>query len=115
MMCPVSDREAKRDFRPINPEEVLERVISLPISTWSYRNEDDAVRHIGPMAQDFRATFDVGPSDRHIATVDADGVALAAIQALHAELEELRRENARLWRAVGVEHTRVQPGPQCAE
>jgi len=115
MMCPQSDREAKRNFRPVDAEEVLERVLSLPISTWSYRNEDDTVRHIGPMAQDFRATFEVGPSDRHIATVDADGVALAAIQALHAELEELRRENARLWRAVGVEGDAVNVGAQCVE
>jgi trimeric autotransporter adhesin len=32
------------------------------------------------MAQDFHAAFDLGTDERHIATVDADGVALAAIQ-----------------------------------
>ena len=34
------------------------------------------------MAQDFAATFQVGRDDRHIALVDASGVALAAVQAL---------------------------------
>jgi hypothetical protein len=46
------------------------------------------VRHIGPVAQDFHAAFNVGADDKHIATVDADGVALAAIQGLHALLKE---------------------------
>jgi len=39
------------------------------------------------MAQDFYAAFGVGPDDRHIATVDADGVALAAIQGLNEKVE----------------------------
>lgn len=47
-----------------------------------------AVRHIGPMAQDFHAAFEVGEDDEHIATVDADGVALAAIQGLYRLVAE---------------------------
>lgn len=35
------------------------------------------------MAQDFHKAFWLDGSDRSIATVDADGVALAAIQGLH--------------------------------
>ena len=38
------------------------------------------------MAQDFRAAFGVGDSDQTITTVDADGVALAAIQGLNQKL-----------------------------
>jgi hypothetical protein len=46
------------------------------------------------MAQDFHAAFALnGEDDRSIATVDPDGVALAAIQGLNAKLE---RENAEL-------------------
>ena len=41
-------------------------------------------------------TFSVGMDDKHIATVDADGVALAAIQGLNQKLEEQRAENAEL-------------------
>ena len=40
------------------------------------------------MAQDFHAAFGLGADDKHIATVDADGVALAAIQGLNEKLKE---------------------------
>ena len=44
------------------------------------------------MAQDFRAAFGLGNTERRIASTDADGVSLAAIQGLHrklvAEIEE---------------------------
>jgi len=39
------------------------------------------------MAQDFRAAFGLGAIPTAIATVDADGVALAAIQGLNQKLE----------------------------
>jgi len=51
------------------------------------------VPHIGPVAQDFYGAFQVGVDDKHISMVDADGVALAAIQGLNQKLE---RENAEL-------------------
>jgi len=61
-------------------------VSSLPISEWSYTTER-GVRHVGPMAQDFYAAFNVGEDDRHITSIDEDGVALAAIKALNARVE----------------------------
>jgi len=42
---------------------------------------------MGPTAQDFHAAFGLGEDDRHIATVDRRGVALAAIQGLSEELK----------------------------
>jgi trimeric autotransporter adhesin len=90
-----SDRAAKQDVRPVDPQTVLERVARLPISEWSYII-DPGVRHVGPMAQDFHAAFGLGKDERHIATVDADGVALAAIQALTRIAEEQRTELALL-------------------
>lgn len=83
----ASDRARKENFQPVDPAAVLEKVAALPISEWNYK-EDPASRHVGPMAQDFHAAFGVGPDDQHIATVDADGVALAAIQGLHRKVEE---------------------------
>jgi hypothetical protein len=44
------------------------------------------------MAQDFYAAFGVGEDDKHITSIDEDGVALAAIKALHAENAQLRRD-----------------------
>ena len=40
------------------------------------------------MAEDFHAAFGLGCDDATIGTIDADGVALAAIQALNERLEE---------------------------
>ncbi|MBN9688759.1 MAG: VCBS repeat-containing protein [Verrucomicrobia bacterium] len=91
----ASDRNAKENLRPVDPVAVLEKVVSLPLSEWNYR-QDPGTRHLGPMAQDFHAAFGVGPDDRHITTVDADGVALAAIQGLNQKLEEARQENEEL-------------------
>ena len=78
-----SDRNEKEDFAPVDSRDVLQRVTAMPIQTWHFTNDASATRHIGPMAQDFYAAFSVGQDDKHIATVDADGVALAAIQGLH--------------------------------
>lgn len=90
----TSDRNAKEQFSPVNTREVLEKVAALPISEWRYKAEDDA-RHIGPMAQDFHAAFTVGRDEKHITSVDADGVALAAIQGLNEKLEERLRDKDR--------------------
>jgi len=81
----TSDRNAKTGFAPVDCAEILEKLARLPISTWQYTNAP-GVKRLGPMAQDFRAAFALGSDDKHIATVDADGVALAAIQALYQEL-----------------------------
>lgn len=83
----ASDRASKENFQPVDPASVLEKVAALPISEWNYK-DDPASRHVGPMAQDFHAAFGVGPDDKHIATVDADGVALAAIQGLNQKVEQ---------------------------
>lgn len=85
-----SDRNAKKDFRSVNVQEVLEKVAALPIQEWSYKADPAGSRHIGPVAQDFRAAFGLGADNKTIATVDADGVALAAIQALYRENLELK-------------------------
>ncbi|MFI6779135.1 tail fiber domain-containing protein [Nocardia sp. NPDC050412] len=76
----------------MNGYEILAEVVRLPISTWRYEWESPDVRHLGPMAQDFRAAFGFGDSDKKIYNVDASGVALVCIQALHNEIAELRAE-----------------------
>jgi hypothetical protein len=97
---PPSDRNLKTNFAAVDTTEVLAKVAALPLQTWNYKNDAADVRHLGPVAQDFRAAFNLGADDKHIATVDADGVALAAIQGLNAKMEaenaELRAENAEL-------------------
>jgi len=87
----TSDRNAKQDFAEVNSRTVLEKVAQLPIQTWAYKG-DPGTKHLGPVAQDFYATFGIGPDDKHIATVDESGVALAAIQGLNQKVEELNKE-----------------------
>jgi len=91
----TSDKNVKENFTPVDAQAVLAKVAALPISRWNFTNSP-AVPHVGPMAQDFYHAFNVGADDRHIATVDEDGVALAAIQGLNQKLEEEKAENAEL-------------------
>lgn len=87
-----SDRNRKENFAEVNPQEVLRKVAGLRLATWNYNDDEAKSRHLGPMAQDFYAAFRLGADDKHIAMVDADGVALAAIQGLHQQVEEKERQ-----------------------
>ncbi len=98
----LSDRASKANVEGVNPRAVLAQLMNVPISTWNYKTQDASVRHIGPMAQDFR-TFGVGEDNTHISTIDENGVALAAIQGLDQiqqeqsqQIAELKNENAAL-------------------
>jgi hypothetical protein len=84
----VSDRNMKENFEAVDGKEVLEKVAALSIQRWNMKTQSDSVRHIGPMAQDFHAAFGLGEDNRHINSVDVDGVALAAIQGLNQAVEE---------------------------
>jgi len=83
----VSDRTRKENFQPVNTRELLERLAAIEISTWNYAAQDLSIRHIGPMADEFNGLVDGlgGEGANYINSLDADGVALAAIQALYAE------------------------------
>jgi hypothetical protein len=83
----LSDRAAKENWVGVDGHQVLDRLVAMPIGWWNYKAQSADVRHIGPTAQDFRAAFGLGRGDATIATIDADGVALAAIQGLNAKLE----------------------------
>ena len=98
----LSDRASKSNIAAVNPRAVLAQLMRVPISTWNYKTQDASVRHIGPMAQDFRI-FGAGEDNTHISTIDENGVALAAIQGLDQiqaeqaqQIAELKSENAAL-------------------
>jgi hypothetical protein len=108
-----SDRKLKQDVVPIDAQHLLQTVAALPLSTWSYHVTPD-VRHIGPMAQDFYAAFGLGEDDEHIDYLDASGVALAAIQGLHAQNEQLEGENVELRGRVDDLESRLEALEQAA-
>ncbi len=80
-----SDRNRKTAIVPVDTAAVLAKVCALPLATWRY--VDDTTTHLGPMAQDFFAAFQLGATDTGIALVDADGVALAALQELKSRAD----------------------------
>lgn len=51
------------------------------MSAWEFTHTGDA-RHMGPMAGEIADAFELGDDAESIASVDSDGVALAAIQGL---------------------------------
>jgi hypothetical protein len=114
-----SDRDQKKNIAPADTDAILKKVGELPISTWTYLNEPSGVRHLGPMAQDFRASFGLGDDDRSYHSVDAHGVALAAIQALEREvsrqerrIDKLERENRALGKRL---RARDEPRPSAGD
>jgi hypothetical protein len=83
----TSDKNAKENFRAVDTAAVLDALARMPIATWNMRGDRSKTRHLGPTAQDFRAAFGLGEGDKTINSVDAQGVALAAIQGLNRKLE----------------------------
>ncbi|MEM9557355.1 MAG: tail fiber domain-containing protein [Acidobacteriota bacterium] len=82
-----SDVNTKENFEAIEPAQILAEVLELPITTWSYINDEPTVRHIGPMAQDFHAAFGFGGTETGIQPRNLSAVALAAIQGLDADVK----------------------------
>lgn len=103
----LSDVNSKEHFRDLDHDDVLAKIAAMPVREWNYKSQDAAIRHMGPTAQDFRAAFGLGEDPLRISTIDADGVALAAIRALEwrtrtrdeaasTEIEALKAELAAL-------------------
>ena len=89
----LSDRNAKKNFAPVNNEAVLEKLSRVPVQQWNYKWESDgSTAHLGPMAQDFKAAFYPGTDDKSITTLEYDGVELAAIKGLNQKLEETMKQ-----------------------
>lgn len=93
----ISDRNAKYGFEAVDEQDILRRLITLPLSSYFYK-DGDGRRYIGPMAQDFKATFGLGDDDTRIAMNDIDAVSLASLKALAAQVQTLRDDNGRLAR-----------------
>ena len=82
-----SDVNLKDEFQTVDPVDVLNKIVDMPITTWEYKH-DKGNRHMGVMAQDFYAAFGLGRSDKLITTIDPDGVTMAAIQGLNQKFDE---------------------------
>jgi len=97
-----SDRNIKQNIVPVDSRAVLETLSTVPVSTWSYK-DDPKTTHMGPMAQDLHAAFGLGSTDKAYNPIDAHGIEMASIQALHdllkeqsARIDKLEKQNAEL-------------------
>jgi len=91
----VSDSNLKTKVTAVDPRAILAKLSQLPVTEWEYKHNPKR-RYIGPMAQDFHATFGLGEDDKGIGTLDSDGVMYAAIQGLVEELKQRDKEIAEL-------------------
>ncbi len=88
----VSDKNKKEHFKTEDANNILDKLVQMDITSWNYKTQSSAIRHIGPMAQDFYAAFNFGESDTTLTTIDVDGVSLIAIQALAKKTMELKEK-----------------------
>lgn len=88
----ASSRTLKENFRNVDGEDVLKRLKSIPVTTWSMRGADRDVRHLGPVAEDFYKAFPLGLGNTTIGMGDIDGVNLAAAKALEARTTALQKQ-----------------------
>ncbi len=90
------DSATKEDFRDVDKQELLRTVAGLRVRNYKLKDQNDGTRHIGPVAQDFHAAFGVGEDSKSINLADADGVLLAAVQALYEQNQQLFDQNQEL-------------------
>ena len=87
----TSSRTAKTNIDPVDAQRVLDGVTEMEVATWEYEGDEgegQGTRYVGPMAEDFHDVVDVGTDDGSINSINADGVAFAAIQGLAERLDE---------------------------
>jgi hypothetical protein len=92
----LSDRERKENILSVNPQEYLNRLDSIDVFSWSYIAQDSSITHIGPMAQDFYATFQLGLDSTTINSGDFDGVNLLLLKALNERVSEIQLQEVEL-------------------
>lgn len=90
-----SNEEAKEDIKDVDEEDVLKRIVRLPIKSYRYKAEfrdgigDDGRTRIGPMAQAWGEEFDNNPGAKVIPMPQMNGAILASIVALERRTRKL--------------------------
>jgi len=88
----ASDAALKQGFFDINENDLLEKLVTLPIRAWEYIAEP-GVKHIGPTSQDFMSAFGLGSDESGIGSGDAIGVLLACVKKLKTEIDLIKLGN----------------------
>lgn len=96
-----SSRTIKSDFLDVSGTDIIDRLRTMPVTTWRYNAEESRERHIGPVAEDWYAAFGLAGGGRSVGAQDMAGVALAAAQ-------ELDRRNVALQTELAERTARLQ-------
>ena len=97
-----SSREFKENFAALDAQRLLSSIAAMPVESWNYKGTTE--HHIGPVAEDFVAAFDVGTiretdgqrDNQYLAASDVAGVALAGVKELIERNRQLEAEVAQL-------------------
>jgi len=112
-----STRTAKTNIDPVDPQQVLDGVEDVEVATWEYKTDDGegaGTTHVGPMAEEFHGILDIdlGSSDEHINSLNADGTLFAAVQGLAERLNEetdrLAEDNEQLNQDLDAKADRIE-------
>jgi hypothetical protein len=99
-----SSRSFKDRFIDINGKSVLEKIKSMELKGWYYKETQEY--HIGPFAEDFYNAFGTGVLDveedlgKYLSATDVAGVGMVAIKELIEEIDELKFVNTELQRQI---------------
>lgn len=88
----TSSRFTKENFFAVKGSDILSKLRAIPITSWNYIDEGKNVRHIGPMAEDFFAQFQLGTGNTSIGVQDLAGVSIAAVKELDTQLQQKNEE-----------------------
>ena len=91
----LSDRNSKDNIEEIDEKKFLKKLDSIEVYYWNYISQDSSIMHIGPMAQDFCKTFEIGEDTTMINSIDFDGVNLVLLKGLYKKMIELEEWQAK--------------------
>jgi len=98
--CPISLRAAKKNIVYLDPhqiERLSDDLLNYRLASWQYLDEsDDAKGHVGFIIDDVGDAPSVAPDGGHVDLYGYTSMAVAALQAQAAQIEDLERELERL-------------------
>lgn len=92
----LSDSTKKQNITSISPIRYVNKLDSIDVYSWNYKSQNKEIKHIGPMAQDFYATFDIGADSTMINSGDFDGINLLLLKGLNEKLDLIEDQKEKI-------------------
>lgn len=91
----LSDKNKKKDIKPVSDDKALDSVEKTPVSSWKYKDgQGDGGAHVGPMAQHVQKNMGdkAAPGGKMVDLVSLNGTNMAAIAALSRKVDKLSKK-----------------------